>query len=1163
MAESRPASLVKRRRELVQAKDAREHLSTLKASLPVLDIAPFLRSLATYPYFLPIYAPGAKPPTYAHLRRAPMLEVQSLQRELAWTASILKNFEQTLTEFTKAERAFAHAWLSGDFEGAALILTDVDKRFGKSAWLIEKRLALLQESSGLDAQKNYSYRIRDDESATAWSYYFAYNFSMRMEPSVSSTSYAHMVETQTLQKKSESFDAYLTTYLLPTVPMASQWFAHILCWDETAPVVDQYLTFLRVAQQICVEGAGRKHSPERGHLETALASSGLAIDDYRLTNIRYLLGLTPPSANSSPPSAVGLFDDYTIGRYESAMNRAQMFIGAESWRADIYEILVKSSLKVGSRSREWSPNSPLGRLLTAYEAVIVKSENYVDAVEQLKKFALVANDPILSNHIFHLLDRERLRDELTSLTEIAANLSAPVGNPWQLTTFNVVASSRDSGDKLFHPNETSPSIRLQQALCSNIRPYQAILDLPIFSELPAYRRDFYTARILERNNCLAEASELYQRWLGSDYRPLYFDSVLRLTWARFLTKSYDEVLQLIARTYLRSPFTHASLPVGEVLAAIQSLDPFEHAKSPALSIVHDIYFKHISQGYDGERSDAFEDYLTHAGLTRPSQLKDVFHATQDGTDRTLLLYYLRYICVPRIMDHSTEYQGTTDLLSERIAICQLLSEIDQSNADSFSDEIRSITQELVVSEGVRHIEQSRIYVDTDNIRSNVEKPLSEGYVRYMQLPSSDAPGATRRFVLQEIGVVSETSRSVLYVPIDERRALLISMIDQFGAQFFMNPRHGLTAYLSGRIRHGILPNHLRSPLQLAQLATVQDSRTGTYHPNEYWMNRLADLPLATRQNVGARLAAFTAEIDKLIDMVNQRWIQLRRSNTPDGLFDFTYSPQDLFSLEAKIATTQGYEEFIDALFESSWRFTEVSLSRVRQRIDDDLKPRIVGAFDKLETDLAALLQGFTFSALDAAITKARTDMLGTLDTVKGWFRLSTAAEKPDFNLNTLVDIAIRSTNNCFKYSPLTPATSLNATMRLRGSTLTSLVELLFLFLSNIILRSNIKNRVPQVSFDVSNTPEGWLRFCIENDVVFDNEKDREAAERNIAEVKELMARNDPTALLDRHRGTGYARAQKLLTHDLKCKHIIEFGLIRSDRFRVTVALDPHNLQAAT
>ncbi|MCA0301878.1 MAG: hypothetical protein LCH95_05675 [Proteobacteria bacterium] len=1161
MTMATPPSILRIRKRLMAATNRRAYLSEIKGSLSLPTIPALLHCLAQYPYFQDLYAPGARARSYAEMRPSKLLQGYDLERELVWTVSVLRVYEAELSAFVVLERQFLDALLQGSFDTAGAILLAVEQRFGLSGWLLEKRLTLLQEQEGLDAQKRFSFQVRKDSAASPWAHFLAFYHSMRVEPSMTVAGMESFIDSQLAGPNYDVLRQYAKSHFLPEHRPQVDAASTTLFLDGNASIVDRYQAFLRVALLLCTSGPATT-----ALLSNALSLAPINVADYRLQNIIFAVqgcptALTPPTCSST----LHVFDSYTTGDYETTRDLASKILAESASRADIYELYVKACLQLGLSASELHSNTPLSRLLQAYENILNRTSTYVESVESIRKCVLVFNDIIVTTHVTHLLRREVLRDELTNETEIAASLSSPIGNPWQLTSFRKFHRDPNTPFGLFSECASSPAIQLQSliSLPKDASSCDEVLCHPLFQLLPKPRHDFYKARLLERHGRLEEASALYEQWLGTNYAPLYFDTIFRLTWAKFLQGSYEEVLMLIARTYLRSPFTYASLPVGEVLQKVQELDPPRFATTPALAIVHDIYFRHVSPLFDGERSDAFEDYLTSVNCTRPSQLKDMLVA-QHGTAREILLYFLRYLCVPRIMDHSTAFEGTVDLLNERIAVCQLLAETDRPNASAYADEIRVITQELIVNAGVQQVEQSRIHVDTESIRQSIEKPFIESYVRYMQLRETDTSGTFRRIVLHEVGeVVSETTRGILYVPLDERTAFLNVLVRQLGAHFVMNPRHGLNAYLSGRIRHGILPNHLRSPLRLAHLATLRDSRTGEYYPNHHWMNQLDDLDEITRSQLGKRLAQFTQQIDELIDTVNQKWIQIRRPNTPEGLFDFNYRQQDITDLAATIGEPESFDQFLDFLFKFHWDYTEICLAQVRKRIDEELKRRVISAFDELESDLTTLLHGDHYPELHAAIARSRTAMMTTLDTVRGWFRLSKATEKPDFDLTTLVDIAVRSTNLCFRYSPLSPKVSLEVATRLRGASLAHLVELLCLLLSNIIQHSGVLGQAPNVAITVAHTSQKWLGFTITNEVRFAGAKDLEDAQKSIADVKDLLSRNDPSSVLDRHGGTGYARVQKILNHDLKCAHSIDFNLKGTTVFEVCIELDARHLEVST
>ena len=111
---------------------------------------------------------------------------------------------------------------------------------------------------------------------------------------------------------------------------------------------------------------------------------------------------------------------------------------------------------------------------------------------------------------------------------------------------------------------------------------------------------------------------------------------------------------------------------------------------------------------------AYDNFLNSLGLNRPTQLFDI--ASSCGIEPRELLEFLARVCTLDVLACSYHFSGTKDLESERIRICQFLSEIDATRIKIYSEEISTITSRSLIREGIRQIEVSKIYVDENVIR---------------------------------------------------------------------------------------------------------------------------------------------------------------------------------------------------------------------------------------------------------------------------------------------------------------------------------------------------------------------------------------------------------------------------------------------------------------
>jgi hypothetical protein len=1160
-------TITKYKERILKHRDRRQAISDLKLHMPIEHFQDLLAELSRFPFFQDIYAPCAFPRSYNQIKIGALSAVGSLEIELAWTAAVLKQFESTLTRFIDLQEQFTAKRLIGAFNDADEILVKIEEEFGLSYWLIENKIGILQERDGVEAQKAYRNSVYALSGESRFTIYFTHFLSFKMEPTVSSNRYHKTIELELDRIKSNKIRNYISFRLSPLTELELSDYPHALGYEETSSIIDRYLSFIATCQHICAYKASRQNFGVLNHVANALTISNLDVKDQRLENLKWICSIKLNQKKSIGfDSALEVFDNYTKGKYLEAVQGALSLLKIQPARFDVVEILARSACRLSPDHLEQiglNLHLPLNTLIsdiaTSFMSIILRDANYHISIEYLNKASQALGGISTASKIESFLERSTAHRYVTGTTSkgILSSLNCSIINPWQYPSFSKIVASGAAVQRLLSAFPKCDSIQLQSALfISDTDPHQAksILDS---IDLPNDRRDFYQARILEKMGEYDSVINIYQKWVTCNCRPVRYDAMMRLAWIYLEAGRFAECAELIADAYLENEKIQSSLPLAEILDCIENTRRKTKYDQINISILYDIYSKHIENDRDGLRSDAYEDALTSYDVERPSELRSKLDLSLLEKNRHKLLYYLEHICVPRIMDASTAFSGSKDLLIERISVCQWLSELNQARAQEFADEIRNLTQQILVGEGVQHVEQSRIYVDTAAVRSELNKTLPESFKRYIVLLSNKALDQEYRLLIrQAMKVALERSATVLLqLPPNERDELFVAMTREFGHHFVNSPVHGLATYLSGRIRHGILPNHLRSPLEINRLATQKIAKSSEYRPNEYWPEQLPNLSFLHKKFLGERLARFTSQIDDLINVVNGKWIHVRRPGFEDGLFDFSISPSETAALMDTIQVNTSYDEFLDRMFDFFWGLTDKNLTYVRSKIGGELRSKIIEAFDSLDADLVEQLPTEHITKLQGALAKARTDMQITIDRVTNWFGLSKATVKQDFDLSTLMNIAIQSTNNCFRHTPLSVDVNVLSDQMLKGETLSSFVELLYVFLSNVVRHSNIEKGPPVTSASVSLNGDGRLSIKISNKVEFQNSDDREQAQNKIDSAKRLVTGVDASSVTDREGGTGYAKVWKIVTHDLQCPFELDFGLDDQNEFKVDLSID--------
>ncbi len=280
-------------------------------------------------------------------------------------------------------------------------------------------------------------------------------------------------------------------------------------------------------------------------------------------------------------------------------------------------------------------------------------------------------------------------------------------------------------------------------------------------------------------------------------------------------------LRCLVEAYLEVPGCAARFDVRTIINDVDRRpSPIAH-ENLERPIGFDIFSKNIDSSKDRRLAFAYSQFLRAVGVAKPSDLRPIL----GHFEKRKLLYFLRWICIPSIMDQFPAIEGTRALNQERIAVCQIVAELEPLLEDECFDEIKALTRKLVIYDGLKRVEQSKIYVDAESIRRALEKRLAEQFARFSALVNSAQ-------VFNEIAQIQErklpnqggepTESMSISLPTEDPASLFTSLVIEIWQEFLTGSEFSLDVYLSVRIRHGTLAGQLRSPLEALHLVTQHD-----------------------------------------------------------------------------------------------------------------------------------------------------------------------------------------------------------------------------------------------------------------------------------------------------------------------------------------------------
>jgi hypothetical protein len=606
------------------------------------------------------------------------------------------------------------------------------------------------------------------------------------------------------------------------------------------------------------------------------------------------------------------------------------------------------------------------------------------------------------------------------------------------------------------------------------------------------------------------------------------------------TARLDEALELVVDIYFKMPDLTRSLPVDRLAHVIgKRTRPLAHSLS--LPIFFDIYAKGGANAQDPRRRYAYEDFLAAHTLSRPSELARL----ASTLPRKYLVYFLRYVCVENVLDMSLTFSSSREVAEERAAICRLLIQIDPASRDLYEVEIASIVRQLTMQRRVREIEQSKIYVDMDGVRSSVTRSLRPVFDQYRELRAlvSLELANVMRAAFHRAATITDSIIVILRWPSDEAFEVLKHLVSTTRDEFVSSNDHGLNWYLSTRIRHGVLAARLRSSLQSSGLVTAKDGATGTYRANEYWTQMHA-LSEESAARLNDAFGAFSSDVDATIDEIVNEWIQIKRTSSPQGMFDFDIVDEDVRAIERDLTDAATIEDFTERTLRLLNDRLDANLSMIRTRLDQGAK----ATFDELLAHLKATVEDIPRpepSRLLNSITNARTEMQNTLRAVGEWFRRSTTLSSDPFTLEDAVNVTLEVVERLGRPLSASVAATRDAAILLRGERRNALIDLLLTLFGNISTHSGFSK--PEVAVNISAMNGGeTLVVRIENEVT--PEVLESPAPARVETIRREIRERRYFDRVSREGGTGFFKVARILSHEFHSIDHLDFGFASSRFF---------------
>lgn len=1080
-------------------------------------------------------------PYHLHVMRP--LETVSLHGELVWFTALCAPYTNHLAAFRQLARLIDMQILRAEFRDCLSAFAAIEATFGTSIWLLSTRIAVLQLAEGLESQKSYARSI-DRNSLPGLLPYLTHYISYRNEASVDITQFSHELREQFAARQTPpALRHYLEFHLIPhEFSYTPESIADVLAHAATASLIDYYETFIALAPHILVHGDRNCVAV----LRAALQNNGVAGKDER---VRLLAAAMQAGQGDTPLADTSAFE--RVERHFS-MRSATPACQCDISQTDASYPDVEAFFT--------SPSGSAGRLASAKPFELVQTSlsslfhRLGEPAISMRALTKLAGNFRWQHWAAQVLSNVSLESDPSGrISSSSLHFAALVGgltvSPLTLTT----AGGTRSGEVLF--------AAVRQQLTGSCAP--AFLASPCSASLPekrppAIRRtvDSFYRMISAANSgdvaaCYAHAIRLCRvpvRYVAMRAEHHVVQALL----AQGLAAAS---IRRAVDAYIRDDRIEPFLPIADLVKSVGQCTDDQLKGDLSLPILLHMHLKHVDGSLESELGFATEDFLESINASRPSQIE----AYAVRFPRAHLVYFLRHICVEAVLDLSLAYQGSWELVEERVRVCRLLSKLDPDNAELYSLELMELLRRAELRERISELEQAKIYVNKEALGRVLSNELLPQYERYLSLATVEYT-AERRDALATLfpdgPEMDLAALRSLALPSDERADLLQTLVMHVRDSYALHPNHGLNRYLSTRIRHGTFPNQLRQPLNQHHLTTQKASAQADYDPNAYWLERTDPSPAAYAR-LDAAFRGLANDFDTYVAEITRTWFQIKREPTDAGLFDLCIPPASVAIIAAQISHDTRLDTFIDMVLADLDQLLERSLTAIRTRLKGELQEHLSSLLLRLHGQIAEDTELLNKEPLLAEITASRTLLFNVLTRVVRWFTLSKTHSNRPFDVQEAINVSaeyVRTLNGAFDLTAEIDSASHSELFH--GRLFLFFVDIFSTLFTNVYAHSHLEPPSCRVTVQFHEREAILDAPAYEIEVV--NElgplADLEAIESRVATIRGRIACGDYGHGAGKEGGSGFYKIHETLANDFGVDSRLHFEIVAERKFRVSFIL---------
>ncbi len=1036
----------------------------------------------------------------------------------------IRKFKYEINLFLKYKEAYEAYLLIGDYDNAEIQLTKIESEICYSLWSLENRFVLKEASGKASENKEFLSQFNETNNSKGITKYLAHYLSLRAEHSLSINRYFNDLELSLSNLKStdtkEAFQNYYRFKLTFLNHIDFNNYGEIIALDFSHSIIDRYLNITKVLTNLLAVSSFLNEAKEKKvvikrYLQNRINYLIRKIEDPVLYKLKLLSGeaIFPAFDLKKSQIEIKIIDNYTSGLYDIVEKELKVILLENPTQFDLYVLYInsliyqkKSFVPVGKKKS--LQNEILNDLFKINSVTTNPSQSAMNLLR-------IANNITSCSLSYGITDFVYFQTQGKNERKLLSRISYNIANP---IIYDVFEEDSDKLNFLNMLSEKFPNSITVEFFLERLKGLDDLFKYEM--KIPEGKFKVELARKYQEKNNFLDATKEWE-FLITNYKdtaPILETAIVNLFQCYLKLDQPNKCIELFVDSFFFNNHIIDKIEVRELLNKIHSNKFRNVEKGINLPL-----FYTIVDGDVVETQLAFELFNNYLGVEKPTQLLKRI----GEFDEIKFLYFIEHTCSPKILMHSTSFENSKQRLEERLSLANFIREKIPNNKNIVS-EIKSIQNILVIQQGLIDLDESKIYVNELGIIENELQDYKAIYERFEVISRITDKGKV--FLLK--GGTLTTYSSQENTELEKIEYSNNPVFDIYMELFnsvkdkFLNSQFGIVAYLSTRIRHGVLVGELRPIFETHNLITLKEGNSSKYRRNVYWDFFYGNFNQVQKEQIQITLSDFASKIDGVIfDLIKKHLQVYKTESNEEGWFNYEFDLNELWYQSVAAIYSESFEDFVQGIFAVLWQRTDENLEFIREKIQNDILNQFNAYFDEFERDIIHQLGEQNSEPIRKSIKDCSTEIQTVIQKISRWFK-RTEIKAADFKLSDLINIVAEYAIKSSWQKRLQLTREINFDSSIKGEYKTHFADLIRIFLENIIKHSG------ENAFDLNCKiisqveQENILKITIQNNITDKNSLD---ALRSI-----WKGETPDTDKLINEGKSGYHKAFKILTSDLKC-----------------------------